>query len=271
MTPALPATRPSASVLTAFGAVGTPRPLPGGGGTSWRVGPLVLKPGDGALHQWWGPASAGLTFDGVRVPRPLTSTGGAWSVEGWTATWFLEGDLVDLSQPESWRRVIAAGRRFHEVVAHLPRSPFLVARRDPWAVADRAAWDEVPMDVIPELAGLADRLRRVPDPPGDAQVVHLDLTGNVLASPSRPPAVIDLSPYWRPVTYAEGVLVADVLCHHGATASTVDALDVPVEAVARALLFRLMTASARSRAGALGIDVADDRRRFQAAADAIGV
>ncbi len=36
---------------------------------------------------------------------------------------------------------------------------------------------------------------------GTAQLVHRDLTGNVLFHPPLPPLVIDLSPYWlRPLS-----------------------------------------------------------------------
>jgi hypothetical protein len=71
--------------------------------------------------------------------------------------------------------------------------------------------------------------------------VHCDLTGNVLFANGLAPAIIDISPYWRPPAYAEGVVVADALCWHDAQASLADDLGVPRSAVARALLFRLLT------------------------------
>lgn len=44
-----------------------------------------------------------------------------------------------------------------------------------------------------------------------AQLIHGDLTGNVLFAADEAPAVIDFSPYWRPPVFAEAVVVADGL------------------------------------------------------------
>lgn len=42
-------------------------------------------------------------------------------------------------------------------------------------------------------------------------------------SVSHPPAVIDFSPYWRPVEFAVGVIVADAIVWGGADESLIDA------------------------------------------------
>ncbi|WP_367325850.1 hypothetical protein [Streptomyces sp. HUAS ZL42] len=41
-----------------------------------------------------------------------------------------------------------------------------------------------------------------------AQLIHGDLTGNVLFAADEVPAVIDFSPYWRPPVFAEAIVVA---------------------------------------------------------------
>lgn len=45
------------------------------------------------------------------------------------------------------------------------------------------------------------------------QLIHGDLTGNVLfkTENSNPPVIIDITLYWRPVDYAEAIIVADRL------------------------------------------------------------
>ena len=43
------------------------------------------------------------------------------------------------------------------------------------------------------------------------QLVHGDLLGNVLYDDSLPPAVIDVSPAWRPARYADAIVVIDAL------------------------------------------------------------
>jgi hypothetical protein len=101
--------------------------------------------------------------------------------------------------------------------------------------------------------------------------VHADLTGNVLFSPTLPPAVIDLSPYWRPPEYAEGVVIADALCWHGAQPSLLEETGVSVTAVARALLFRMATTNQAVSVGGARADLEDEARRYAYAAAAIGV
>ena len=76
------------------------------------------------------------------------------------------------------------------------------------------------------------------------QLVHGDLTGNVLFHPDLPPAVIDLSPYWRPSAFASAVVVADALAWEGAGLELIDAAaDEPDfgQCLVRALLFRIVT------------------------------
>ncbi|MER7333612.1 MULTISPECIES: hypothetical protein [unclassified Micromonospora] len=101
--------------------------------------------------------------------------------------------------------------------------------------------------------------------------MHADLTNNVLFAPGLAPAVIDISPYWRPPEYAEGVVVADALCWHGAPATLWETVDVSVAAVARALLFRMATTNERVACGADVADLQDEARRYGLAATAIGL
>lgn len=267
----VPHDQPSATVLHAFGARGPARPLDGGQGTSWAAGDLVLKPGGGELHAWLAGALADVTPEGFRVAAPVCTLDGAWAFDGWSATRFVPGDPPDTTAVSTWRAVLTAGRAFHRAVAHLARPGFLDARQDRWARADRAVWGELDLMLHPELAAVAHRLRGVLEPLGPSQLVHADLTNNVLFSPGLPPAVIDISPYWRPAAYAEGVVVADALCWHDAPASLPEAVDVPVPAVARALLFRMATTSERAASGAAGTDLSDEARRYDRAATAIGV
>ena len=49
--------------------------------------------------------------------------------------------------------------------------------------------------VVPEVARLVAARRSVD---AVSQLVHGDLSGNVLLAHGLPPAVIDFSPYWRP-------------------------------------------------------------------------
>jgi hypothetical protein len=94
-----------------------------------------------------------------------------------------------------------------------------------------------------------DHLRPITAP---SQVIHGDLTGNVLFDDELPPAVIDLSPYFRPPAFASAVVVADALVWEGADASLLDALDrdgaLP-QYLLRALIYRVAAFT-----GASGLD-----------------
>jgi uncharacterized protein (TIGR02569 family) len=74
-----------------------------------------------------------------------------------------------------------------------------------------------------------------------SQLVHGDLTGNVLFADGLPPAVIDFSPFWRPPGYATAIVVGDALLWEGADESLLAAVsrvdDFP-QLLLRALVFR---------------------------------
>ncbi|MZD05475.1 aminoglycoside phosphotransferase [Streptomyces sp. SID5785] len=204
---------PPPAVLDAFGVTGPAVPLTGGQERCVRVGDHVFKPVEGAEDEaeWAASLSEALPPGaGFRVPRPLRARDGRCVVDGWTGTEFLTGEPGPQGH---WSGVLGAGRAFHSALRKLPRPDFLARRTHPWAVGDRVAWGEQDIEITGELAtpyaDLADLLRPVKQEA--AQLVHGDLTGNVLFAPDAPPAVIDFSPYWRPPVFAEAVVVADGL------------------------------------------------------------
>ncbi|MFJ7330691.1 phosphotransferase [Streptomyces cyaneofuscatus] len=203
---------PPRSVLDAFGVRGIPEPLTGGQGRSVRVGGAVLKPAERTEgeSEWAASVFERLPRGaGIRVPRPLRSAEGDAVVEGWTAAEFIDGRPGPSRQ---WSGVVAVGRAFHAALREVPRPAFLDRRTHPWAVADRVAWGEEWAAVAPELAEPFAHLLSLRRPvEGAAQVIHGDLTGNVLFSSGQDPVVIDFSPYWRPPLYAEAVVIVDGL------------------------------------------------------------
>ncbi|MGW1463504.1 aminoglycoside phosphotransferase [Streptomyces sp. NPDC002308] len=208
---------PPRAVLDAFGVEGTPVPLAGGQGLSVLVGGYVFKPSGGteAEAEWAASLFEALApGPGFRVPRPLRAADGRILVDGWTAHAFLAGT----PGPEGhWAEVLSAGRAFHAALRGLPRPGFLGRHTHPWAVADRVAWGEQDAEVIADLADPFSALLalRRPVRQDAAQLVHGDLTGNVLFAPGQAPVVIDFSPYWRPPLFAEAVVIADGLLWFG--------------------------------------------------------
>jgi uncharacterized protein (TIGR02569 family) len=262
---------PPPHVLRAFGVGAAARPLPGGQGLSWVAGGLVLKPEAGPVYEWLAGLLAEVVVDGVRVASPVCTSEGAWLCGGWSATRWVEGREPERPSTSTWIAVVEAGRALHRALADVPRPDCLDRRTHRWALGDRVAWGERDARFGPELAELAQRLRGAPEPSGSPQVVHGDLTRNVLFAPGVDPAVIDFSPYWRPPEYAEGIVLADALCWHGAPVTLLELADVSVAAVARALLFRMATSNelATSRPG--GGDLQGEARRYSLAAAAIGL
>jgi uncharacterized protein (TIGR02569 family) len=262
---------PPATVLSEFGVTGPPRLIHGGQGTSWLAGGLVFKPEGGETYEWLAEALGDVALDEVRLAMPVRTLNGTWVAEGWSATRWVEGHEPDRPTTSTWIEIIEAGRALHRAVAHLPRPDCLDARQDWWALADKAAWGERPIQFHPELNGIARRLQATLEPLGRSQIVHADLTRNVLFAPAMVPAVIDISPYWRPPEYAEGVVVADALCWHGAQPSLLKLADVSMAAVARALLFRMATTNERVAAGVRAVDLPDETRRYITAATTLGL
>jgi uncharacterized protein (TIGR02569 family) len=226
---------PPPHVLRAFDADGEPEPLPGGQGGAWRIGSLVLKLQDRSEEElaWQAEVLGGLRADGVRVAPPLP-----FAVDGWSAAAYVEGR----HEPRRWADIVAAGEDLHAALAGVPWPRLLDRRTDRWAVADRVAFGELDLPVPDRLVERLLAARRPLALP--SQLVHGDLTGNVLFADGLPPAVIDLAPYWRPPGFASAVVVADALVWEGAGPDVVDLLAPTGHAaqlLVRALLFRLVT------------------------------
>ncbi len=93
---------------------------------------------------------------------------------------------------------------------------------------------------MPELASLLAARGCVGAPD---QLVHGDLSGNVLFADGLPPAVIDFSPYWRPKGFASAIVAVDAVVWHEADLellSTVANSRDGAEFLIRALIFRLL-------------------------------
>lgn len=235
-----------ADIRAAFGVPsGSAKRLPGGEGTCWQVDGLVLKPGQHpVVGAWLAEVFADLTGPRFQVPQPIRASGGSWVVNGWTAWARVDGEPDPVRR---WPELVAASRAFHAAIAGVPAPRWLGRSRDRWAIADRATWDDEPVEIAPELAELVSALRAAIRPIRlPAQLIHGDLAGNVLFAPGRPPAVIDFSPRWRPAGYALAVAAVDVLTWFGASPGILDDLadeDELDQLLLRAAIWRLITES----------------------------
>jgi uncharacterized protein (TIGR02569 family) len=233
---------PPERVLAAFGVdAGTVRRLHGGQGTAYRAGELVLKPLDRSIEQlaWEEQVLCDVRQDGFRLSPPVRAGDGRLEVAGWSAWRRLEGE----HQQRRWAEICAVGERFHRAAADIPEPGWHRQRTDAWARADRAAWDEAALEEFrsfPAVGQLAAQLRPID---GGNQLVHGDLSGNVLFHPGLPPGIIDVSPYWRPPLFATAIVIIDALFWEDADDTVVGVFDGHPDAaqyLLRAGIFRLV-------------------------------
>ncbi len=235
---------PPDGVLRAFGVPrATARPLAGGQQRAWTADGVVLKPVDDAAEATWlGDVLSGLAADGVRVERPVRSGAGGWVVDEWSAWRWMPGEHDTSGR---WAEVLRVCEVLGAALSGLDRPAFLDRRVHAWAVADRMAWGEERLHVAAGvLRPLADELATHLRPDGGrSQVVHGDLTANVLFAPGLAPGVVDVTPYWRPPAFASAIVAVDALLWYGASARVLDDLPGSVDRslLARAALRRLVT------------------------------
>ena len=253
-------TPPPREVLDAWGITDATQ-LPGGQGTTYGNDDLVLKPvGDRHEAEWLSRTLDALRPSStLRVIRPVRAHDNAWVVDGWSAWERLAG----VAAPERVEDALEVSHLFHSLVADVDRSD-AIGRHHLWARGDASAWGEhelaVPAVLDAAVTGLVQRRSRVDLP---AQLVHGDLCGNILFDDVLPPAVIDVSPYWRPRRYADAILVIDSVAWHGAGERALSRFADPVgvQMLVRALLFRLGTAAVAFEGN--GARLADELRAYE--------
>lgn len=251
---------PPDHVLSAFGLAGVkPVYLGASWEGGWRCGEVVLSlVADNARAAWSARVRETLFVDGVRLARPVRSTDGRYVVSGWRADTFVAGT------PEPRHdEVVSAAVRLHEATGKLDRPRFLTqGPAAPWGdvdifiAADRAAWEERPLASVPpgarvappaadaersvELLHQLGTLRKPTKSPH--QLVHGDLYGTVLFAGTAAPGITDITPYWRPASWAAGVAVIDALSWGEADDGLIErwnALPEWPQMLLRALMFRL--------------------------------
>ena len=152
---------------------------------------------------------------------PIRSKQGSFVYDGWQAWERLEGEHL----PGRWLEKIEVCLQFHQAIAHLPRPSYFDRReQNPWVIADKVTWGEMQLEhhphILPAVEKLRGCLREINEEP---QLIHGDIGGNILFSGKLPPAIIDFSPYWRPVAFAVGVMIVDAIVWEGADFSLMEA------------------------------------------------
>ena len=249
-------TPPAIQVLNAFCLTGDVAPTHTR--DVWRVGSVALKQVDHqAAAEWVCELLTGRdAAPDFRVPTPIVAVDGRWVVDGWTASTWIPGK----EDGSRWQDLLDTAGRFHGWLSDLERPAWLDNIDDPWRTSDRMAWDEQPVAVRSEFVSLAESLASMRRPMAAAsQLVHGDLTGNVLFSEGLAPGIIDLSLYWRPPGYAAAIVAVDCFEWEGVGAEVLDHVAATTDGdqlLVRAAMFRII------RAGMVNWANAEDRLRI---------
>lgn len=226
------------TVLKAFNVEAETQLLDGGQGESFRAGNIVLKP---ALleAEWLAENLKDLKEDGFRIPRPVSTRDGKWIFDRWCAWTFIYGR----HDPTRVQEIVQTAKVFNASLKGFSRPDFLDQRQDPWAIADRMAWGEIPIACHPSLMVPINRISELLKPIDlPSQLIHCDLIGNVLFEDEHAPGVIDFSLNWRPPDYSLAIIVVDAMNWNGADESVLRYIgDVPdfFQLLIRAQIFRL--------------------------------
>jgi uncharacterized protein (TIGR02569 family) len=201
---------------------------------------VVLKPCDDAAEwAWLGDVLPTVPQAAFRLALPVRALDGRWVVDGWCGQVWATGEHAP-----RWPDIVTLSRALEASFAHLERPPFIDARVHPWAIGDRVAWGELE---APQGDPFLDRLLAIRThlllP---SQVVHGDLSENVLFAEGLVPAVIDVTPYWRPAGWSAAVVVADAVTWRAADPAPMlyAAGGIPgfAQLFVRAVIFRVVTA-----------------------------
>jgi uncharacterized protein (TIGR02569 family) len=202
------------------------------------------------------------------VPTPLKGRDGNFVQDGWTASVFCDGDD---NPKRKLKELLVASRSFHGALKDIPEPPFLNQRTHPWAVGDRVAWREQEVEIVPALASIYIELVRMRQDvvvTSQPQLVHGDLSGNTLFSDGSSPVIIDFSPFWRCVEYAEAIAVVDGIMDFDQGKELIDlggSGHLWLQLVVRALIFRLVARSQLT--GIFGVVSENEMGRFRVATD----
>jgi len=203
-------TLPSISIAGAFSSHEEPVLLPGGQGNSYVSDGLVLKrEEDEGIANWMAELFQSLPDSSrVRTLRPVRSKEGTWIHEGYVAWVYMEGEHVK----GHYGKKLPACREFHRLIGDIEKPRFLDVPRNSWAAADMVALGEKPFDYDEEFMELYRQVQPHLRPlEARSQLVHGDLSGNILVAPQLPLAIIDFSPAWAPNGFAEGIMLADAI------------------------------------------------------------
>lgn len=233
----------SEKILKEFGIEGVGIDLLGGQSTSKRYGDIVIKPiNDVAYSNFISQVFGDLQAMGYRISRPIQSRNGQYVVEGYVANTYEPGEQ-DLSRVED---LLDISEKLHNDLKKMPMDG-MPEFDNPWAKAQQVLWkgQEIPSNWHKSsrelVIKLLDELEVLEL---SSQLIHSDLSGNVLFHETLEPLVIDFSPTFAPCEYANALAVCDNIAWGDSPMSSLELLrpvDLYKKVIKYAVAFRVMT------------------------------
>jgi uncharacterized protein (TIGR02569 family) len=197
-------------IKEAFYCHGETQRLAGGEGRSFKVGPCVFKPIENPERYSW---SCELLLNvpqvGFRIAEPRRTRDGSFVFRGWGASDFVSGEHVQ----GRWHEKLEILRLFHTQLQELENTP-IPPSDDRWSLAHEIAWQVIPLptEIHPDISNLINALFFHYQPlPRGQEIIHSDFSGNTLFHFLLDPCVIDFSPAYGSIEYAETIMIADAI------------------------------------------------------------
>ncbi len=144
----------------------------------------------------------------IRIPKPIKSINGNWIEEGYVAWTYLEGKEVG----GRYKDKIEVCDFFTKIFQDVSKPKFIEARNNPWAIADRVTWGELKIQYEEKFQNIINVIQPILKPNNlSYQIIHGDITRNIIFNEKEFPGVIDLTLYWRPKDYAKALLIVDAI------------------------------------------------------------
>ncbi len=216
--------------------------LSGGQNSSLKVGEIVIKPiTDIERYIWIANEIESLASPSIMIAKPIRSKNGNWIENGYGASQYITGKYYD----HKIREKIKAANLFHKVVANIEKPSKFDLWESPWSLSSRVAWEEIELPQSFYSHGrkvIATLLKQYKNITFETQLIHSDLASNFLFNSGKP-IVIDISPDFRPVEYANTLLVTESIAWRNESLESLNHLKFPSllrkQLILRAIVFRL--------------------------------
>lgn len=245
----------SDKVLKEFNIQGKGVELDGGQATSQRYGDIVIKPVD---EEEYANYSSSVFYDlepeGYRISKPLKSISDKFVVEGYLANKYEPGEH-DFTRIED---MIAVSNKLHADLRKL-HTKSIPDFNNPWAKAQSNLWrgNQLPQYWEYEVRKLCSNLIKDLKPLGlPYQLIHSDLSGNVLFHDTLQPLIIDFSPAYAPYEYANALIVCDNIAWGDLKLESIELLKphkLYKEVIKYAVAFRVLTTAYFNEASIEGL------------------